>query len=238
MKNFVKITKSGVGTSIQDSGRFGYRQYGVPISGMADSYFASCANALVGNELNQPVIEIPLAGPNLFFECSTRSVALVGKIRIKQISKNGNVTSPEPWRAFRVEAGDIVELSGTNSTAYLSIQGGLELQAIMNSFSTYERAKLGGLNGTWLNTNDTIPLRPITVPQGLCAVQPFAHETGPLRVIPGPQEFLFKQDSLYKFVTNPYTVSKQWDRMAQVLDLLDPFDWLSYWHWHGLLKGR
>ncbi|MCE2717183.1 MAG: biotin-dependent carboxyltransferase family protein [Alphaproteobacteria bacterium] len=226
MKNFVKITKSGVGNSIQDSGRFGYRQYGVPISGMADSYFASCANALVGNELNQPVIEIPLAGPNLFFECSTRSVALVGKIRIKQISKNGNVTSPQPWKAFRVEAGDIVELSGTNGTAYLSIQGGLELQAIMNSCSTYERAKLGGLNGTWLNINDTIPLRPITTPQGLCADLPFAHETGPLRVIPGPQEFLFKQDSLYKFVTNPYTVSKQWDRMGIRLDG-EPLEHLS-----------
>lgn len=80
MKNFVKITKSGVGNSIQDSGRFGYRQYGVPISGMADSYFASCANALVGNELNQPVIEIPLAGPNLFLNAQLEVLLWSGKL--------------------------------------------------------------------------------------------------------------------------------------------------------------
>lgn len=226
MKNFVKITKSGVGNSIQDRGRFGYRQYGVPISGMADSYFASCANALVGNDLNMPVIEIPLIGPNLFFECSTRSVALVGNIRIKQISKNGDVISQVPWKSFKVEAGDMVELSGTSGTAYLSIQGGLEVEPIMKSCSTYERAKLGGLKGTWLNINDTIPLRPVSVLQGFFADQPFEHETGPLRVIPGPQEFLFKQNSLYKFVTTPYIVSKEWDRMGIRLDG-EPLEYLS-----------
>ncbi|MCD6084485.1 MAG: hypothetical protein J7J20_02965 [Desulfurococcales archaeon] len=43
--------------SVQDSGREGYRSIGVPVSGTLDRLSATYANALVGNCLNEAVIE-------------------------------------------------------------------------------------------------------------------------------------------------------------------------------------
>ena len=227
MMNYLKILKSGAGNSIQDSGRFGYRKFGVPVSGVADYYYAKCANALVGNELDEPLIEIPIMGPTLQVHCSNRSFALVGEIRIKKISKNRKIEIQDPWKAFIVEPDDIIELSGTKGTAYLAVQGGIKIKPIMKSYSTYQRAKLGGLNGTWLEDNDVIPLHPTDGPKGFFSEQSFNHEPGPFRIIPGPQEFLFQQESLYQFVTTKYTVSNQWDRMGirlegQLLKHLSP----------------
>lgn len=207
------VVKPGAANSIQDNGRFGYRRYGVPISGISDPYYASCANSLVGNPANAPLIEIPLMGPHLSFVCDPRTIALVGDIK-GNLLRAGIKSPVEPWKAISIQREDILELSGTSGTSYLAIQGSFDIKPVMQSYATYERAKLGGLNGGWLRVGDAITLNPIETIIGYYSKTLFNHELGPISVIPGPQEFAFTQSSLYAFVTTEFTVSKQWDRMG------------------------
>ena len=58
----VEIIKSGLYTTIQDLGRFGYENYGVPISGSMDQTSSILSNKLLGNNNNDAVMEITMTG--------------------------------------------------------------------------------------------------------------------------------------------------------------------------------
>ena len=63
----IKVLKSGFYTTVQDTGRFGYRTYGVPVSGAMDSYSSQFANALLGNKSEDALLEITMTGSKLQF---------------------------------------------------------------------------------------------------------------------------------------------------------------------------
>lgn len=97
----VKVIEKGLLASIQDRGRFGYANIGVPQSGAMDRYSAKIANLLVGNEEFKAVMEITLLGPLLEFT-ENAFVVLVGieaNIRL-----NGSKISL--LKPFKVKKGD------------------------------------------------------------------------------------------------------------------------------------
>src|SRR3990172_121865 len=67
----IEVLHPGALTTIQDLGRTGYEQYGIPRSGPLDPFLARIANRLVGNPRDAAVIEFALTGPSLRFvrEC-------------------------------------------------------------------------------------------------------------------------------------------------------------------------
>jgi allophanate hydrolase subunit 2 len=67
----IKVLQTGFYSTIQDFGRFGYQDYGVPYSGVMDTQAATIANALLGNHENDAVLEMTMTGPKLQFECDT-----------------------------------------------------------------------------------------------------------------------------------------------------------------------
>ena len=56
----IKVIEPGLYSSIQDHGRFGYRNIGVPYSGFMDHESAGIANKIVGNNESEPLIEITI----------------------------------------------------------------------------------------------------------------------------------------------------------------------------------
>ena len=54
----IKVLDPGLYSTIQDNGRYGYRNIGVPYSGFMDKESATIANKIVGNELNECLLEI------------------------------------------------------------------------------------------------------------------------------------------------------------------------------------
>ena len=46
----IEVIKPGLATSVQDAGRPGYYNIGIPLSGALDQYALRAANLLVGNE--------------------------------------------------------------------------------------------------------------------------------------------------------------------------------------------
>lgn len=81
----VKVLNSGFYSTIQDLGRFGFFDYGVPYSGVMDSYASKIANALLGNDENCAVLEIIHPSIKLKFEVNTL-ICLVGANMIPKLN--------------------------------------------------------------------------------------------------------------------------------------------------------
>jgi antagonist of KipI len=54
----LQITRASILDTVQDQGRFGFQHQGINPGGVMDGFAASLANALLGKDLNAPVIEM------------------------------------------------------------------------------------------------------------------------------------------------------------------------------------
>jgi len=99
----IKVLKSGFFTTIQDTGRFGFRDKGVPISGVMDYKATAKANFLLENEEDAAVLEITMTGPTLSFEDNTY-ITLAGA----SLSATINNQPIENYKVYKINKGDIL----------------------------------------------------------------------------------------------------------------------------------
>ena len=64
----IVVRRSGMFTTVQDGGRWGYQHFGVPVAGPMDYLSHRLSNHLVGNEAIAAALEVTLQGPELLFE--------------------------------------------------------------------------------------------------------------------------------------------------------------------------
>jgi len=150
----ITILKPGIFSSIQDLGRWGLQQFGIPISGAMDEYAARRANILCGNEEYEPVLEITLHGAEIMFN-EAACISLTGSgsmIYLNGIEIQYN-------RLVKLDAFSTLKFkpSATGCRSYLAIQGGLDIKKEMGSYSTFAASCIGGINGQPLKTGDIIP---------------------------------------------------------------------------------
>ncbi len=131
----VKVLKTGLYTTIQDLGRHGYQEFGVPYSGAMDMYSAKVANALLGNEAHKAVMEITMSGPTLEFHCDTY-ICISGA----QMSPMLNTLDIGMNRPVRVKRGDVLSFGKltTGFRSYLALLGGFKTEIFMESRSMYQ----------------------------------------------------------------------------------------------------
>lgn len=218
MTALFEVTNSGLGNSIQDLGRFGYRRLGMPVAGATDPMLMSCANALVGNNLHQAVLEIPLSGPHLQLVAGDVQIALAGTIRGKLKGSDGSVKELKTFRSYCMSTGDVLELGASTGTAYLAISGGIDCPLVLKSYSTYTRASIGGINGRNLQVGDrfhasSISLDGVKDRQG----EPWVYSQDPIRMISGPQDDAFTDEVRSTLVNSSYQVLQGTDRMGMRL---------------------
>jgi biotin-dependent carboxylase-like uncharacterized protein len=131
----VEILKAGLFDTIQDFGRFGVQEFGVPYSGAMDLYSAQVSNALVGNSKSDAVIEMTIIGPQLKFYCAAE-IALSGA----DLSPKLNSNSIQMNTRICVNQSDILTFGRPKygSRTYLAVKGGFQTEYVMNSFSMYK----------------------------------------------------------------------------------------------------
>ncbi|BAO77640.1 biotin-dependent carboxyltransferase family protein [Winogradskyella sp. PG-2] len=131
----LKVLKSGFYTSIQDKGRFGQRNYGVPVSGVMDSYSSQFANAIIGNSKEAAVIEITMTGPSLQFLKPT-IIAISGA----NIQPQLNNVDVEMNLCISIKANDILSFGRlkTGFRAYLAVKDGFQSPLVLGSRSMYK----------------------------------------------------------------------------------------------------
>ncbi len=219
-KGFI-VRNQGFLTTIQDSGRYQYQAFGVPVSGAMDMYSLSLANILVDNDIDEAVLEATMLGPTIEFT-EDNIIAITGANLMPSI--NGIDISMNT--AFLCHKGDILSFKGvkSGSRAYIAFSGGLDVPKVMGSKSTYIKAGIGGYKGRKLEKNDEIGFenpklsianlahRKISVKEK--SDNQMSKESLKLRVVMGPQENYFTENGIKSFLSSTYTVSNEFDRMG------------------------
>lgn len=212
----IRIANPGLLTTIQDYGRIGYEQYGIPQSGVMDRYSMEISNILAGNPMGEGVLEITMTGPVIEFQ-SPVVFALAGADMRPRL--NGNEI--EMYKTISASKGDILEFStpAAGCRLYMAVSGGFDVKRVMESKSTYLRGGFGGFNGRALIKEDVlyindvdlsnIPIR--RVPSDMI---PGYKKDTVLRVIMGPEEDYFTLEGINTFLNSKYTLTNEWDRMG------------------------
>lgn len=217
MKDIV-IINPGLYTTVQDRGRWGYQEYGMPVTGAMDDYSLRLANILVGNDEYDAVLETTLNGPEISFNTDVVA-AVTGANMVPRV--NG-YTVPM-WRSLKLSKGDVLsfEMAREGTRGYIAFAGGLDIPAVMGSRSTYVRGAIGGYEGRKLKSNDEIDLRDKNLPIEQLAGRiippqyiPHYEDSCIIRVIPGPQDDYFTEESIEKFFSSEYEITKEADRMG------------------------
>lgn len=213
----INVLNPGLQTTVQDRGRIGYYEIGMPPSGAMDKYSYEVANLLVGNEENAAVLEITYMGPTLAFEQDTVIAATGGQIPPKI---NGQ---PIPmWEAVSVKAGDELSFDFVKQGArvYLAVAGGIDVPPIMESRSTYTLCGIGGFEGRALAQGDTLRIGndirkqlPVgtRIPDELIPQFGKSHE---IRVVIGLCSYRLTEESKQSFLSQEWTVTTEANRVG------------------------
>lgn len=215
------VKNPGLLTTIQDAGRIGFGQYGIPSAGAMDILSLQLANILVGNDRYEAAIEITFMGPEIEFDEN-----LIISITGADISPSINGKEIEMHSTVYVNKGDVLKFGTLKNgcRAYLAVSGGFDLPEIMNSKSTYLRGKLGGVEGRKLKIGDFLSvnrdkgykhLGVRKIPKDFI---PAFNNQYIVRVIMGPEDDRFTEEGTQTFLNNEYTLSNQCDRMGYRLN--------------------
>lgn len=214
----MEIITAGFYTTVQDEGRYGYQQFGMPVSGAMDLYSMHLANILVGNEWGTEVLEATVMAPKVRFTESNIFAVTGAEVRV---SLSGMPL--ESSRAYLAQAGDVLEITPAQKGCriYIAIAGGFSLPKVMGSKSTYVKGKIGGLEGRPLRAGDSLSFaNPVTELPNLAyrkapvSYLPELEGCRTIRLILGPQDNCFSQTGIETVFHGEYTVSNDSDRMG------------------------
>jgi KipI family sensor histidine kinase inhibitor len=208
------VLKPGLLTTIQDLGRWGSQDRGVPVAGPMDVVSHRLANAAVGNSPDAATLEITLLGPELRFEQD--AVFAIGGADLQPALDNRAVFRN---RATQARRGEVLRFLGVRggARAYFAVSGGLASPPVLGSRATHVLSVMGGLEGRPLKAGDRIPLgKPTGTFAARAVPPPMPRQPRParLRVLPGPQDDFFDEDGLERLQSAVFTVSSQSNRMA------------------------
>jgi len=214
-----EVIQPGPLTTVQDLGRYGYQQYGVPVSGAMDNYALRVANLLVGNNEGEACLEITLLGLQLRALKDTL-VTITGADLSPTLNK-----SPLPmWEAVMVGCGDTISFPWPKRgcRSYLAVAGGIDVPKVMGSCSTHVKSRMGGLEGRPLHAGDRLKssqAQPAILVRRLPPQYvPEYRDQSELRVILGPQDDYFTEEGIHTFLRSEYTISIKADRMGYRLE--------------------
>lgn len=212
----LEILAPGVQTLVQDSGRPGYGDLGVPRSGAADVQAMRQANQLVGNDDSAAVLEVLYGGLELTVR-QTSVLAVTGAETELLIAAPGQqersnmafsgtgaaaealaeetLRSVPPRAPFWIFPGERLTMAGAGQgiRSYVAVSGGLAAEAVLGSCAT---DTLSGLGPAPVQAGDTFAL--VGAPSGFVGIADVARTALPqpeepalLRFVPGPRDDWF-----------------------------------------------
>lgn len=215
----IRVIKPGVLTTVQDSGRIGHGRFGFNPSGVMDRRAYRLANYLVGNYTDEAVLEMTMLGGSFVF-LESEYFAITGA----DMGATLEGLEVPMYQTVFARAGDTLSFSAAKSGVYtyIAFAGGLDVPQVLGSRSTNLKCAMGGFAGRKLRSGDILPfcapldhlgdLRMQKLP-----VENYASHTAALRVVLGPQDDYFTAQGLADFLSAPYTITENADRMGYKL---------------------
>ena len=206
----IEVLLPGI-TSIQDAGRRGFEQFGMPRSGALDPFLARLANKLVGNKVDAPLLEFALVGPTLILHKSCSAALTSFNCRY---SMNGKPV-PE-FEAFSVAPGSTLRFEGMDGWfGYLAFSCAIECEKILGSASAYVS---GGI-GKRLMQRQQLILGPESERRYSISKEELGlNKENPLHILEATHTTLFTDHARKLISESEYTISPQSDRMGIRLD--------------------
>jgi biotin-dependent carboxylase-like uncharacterized protein len=190
--NEVGVVRAGPLTTVQDRGRPGLAQLGVPPSGAADRGALDLGNRIVGNEPGAAALEATLLGPALHF-------AEQALVVVTGAEADATVSGRPLARGLPVQvpAGGRLELGRCRDgvRAYISVRGGFAVKPTLGSRS---HDLLTGLGPPPLRDGDVLPVGPEPTRRPDPWARVIAVPAGEPRlfVVPGPRDDWFPPEAL------------------------------------------
>jgi biotin-dependent carboxylase-like uncharacterized protein len=202
----IEVLTPGI-TTIQDAGRKGLEQFGMPRSGALDPFLARLANRIAGNHLDAPLLEFALLGPTLRFlqPCSFVVAAFSSRYLL-------NEKLVAEFELINVTAGSVLRFQQMEGWfGYLAFTGGIQAEKILGSASTYVPGKIGKR----IAAKDQINLHAQTQPKFFSkAGFEFPKASNILKILDATHTNLFHTSSKKLICENEYTILAQSDRMG------------------------
>ena len=227
-KPIIHIEQCGFLTTLQDTGRTNYLQFGVSKGGAMDMHAAQLANTLIGNETSAAVLEITQS-PHRFRFMQDTLVAFTGGGLQPQLQE----TLLPVNQPLVIPAGETIvckqQLPGFR--LYMAVAGGFKADTFLNSYSTDLLVKAGGYEGRPLRKGDilkqhkelsVLQQRLLNVLKAGATVE-IHHETASItnniiRVLQGVEWNYLDDTSTQLFSQASFTIGPQSSRMGYRLN--------------------
>ena len=215
----IRVIRSGLNTTFQDGGRPDLYHIGIPFSGAMDYRNYQITNKLVGNNLNDAVLEFALQGPRLEINENNINCVVTGNVNFT-IKKNSKVYDGECYKTFVLNDGDEIDIICTNNSVYgyFSISGGFKLEKIWNSYSTHLRSNVGPNKGKKIADDDNLQINKTSTTYNQKRVNYLNNRIEFIRVLRGTNFEYFSKESQKLFFKCKYEVSNITDRMGMRLN--------------------
>jgi len=214
----LKVLKAGFYTTVQDSGRFCYRNKGVPVSGVMDEMSVFKINSLLENEESSAVLEITMTGPTLIFEKETY-MALGGA----EMSATLNDLPIQNYKVYLIEIGDMLSFGRLEKgfRSYLGVKGGFTTKEMLGSRSFYK--PITKYNRVIDNDMVSYEAQEVFLPKiSEIKVDSFLDNLV-LEVSKGPEFDILSDKQLEDIFSKTFTVAHENNRMAyQLTETISP----------------
>jgi len=206
----IKVIQPGLFTTIQDGGRHGFRNIGIPTSGFMDQESAWAANKLVNNNKYESLLEITLTGPTLIFNCNC-VISITGG----DFNPLINNLPVKMYQSINVSSGDILKLNNTinGARSYIAISGGLNVKSLFGSKSFFSNIS----DSYHLKKGDEIKVSKKSESQILKWDKLKFNLNRFMKVFKGPEYDLLSTNSKKKLFKNEFTINTN-NRMAYNLE--------------------
>ena len=214
---YFEILRSGINTTIQDSGRNHMFHEGIAVSGVIDHRNYKLSNKLVNNNLNEAVLEFAYQGPLLKLKNCKINFSITGDVIFKIIKKNLKAQEGRCYKNYILEEDDQLDIISTKNTAYgyLSISGGFKIEKLWDSYSINTKAKIGPNNGKKYSIGDKIPIKNLNLQKiKRMELKYFESSDNVIRVIKATNFDYFSKEAQNSFFSQEFSVSKLADRMG------------------------
>lgn len=211
----IKILHPGFFNTIQDKGRVGFAEFGVPISGAMDSFSADLANHILNNSLENALLEITFGGCSLQFLENTiiciSGADFLAMLNDTKVSLNTQV---------EIRKNDVLTFGKRifGSYAYLAVTGGFQSEIKLKSRSFFQNIT----NEHLLKKGDLLPISSINKEYSIsnASIKFSKHhfESKEIYCYKGPEfEMLtdFQQKALFE---KSFTISKEINRIGYKLN--------------------
>ncbi len=217
---FFEVLRPGINTTFQDKGRFHMQHFGITPGGCMDLDLFSVANALVGNSLEEGVLEFAYQGPLLKLMKGKTKIAITGNVLFQIIKSNQEIITGECNRTYKLIEGDQVDILATKKSAYgyMALEGGFDIKPFCKSVSILSRAQIGPNKGKIIKINDKIDIKIESKNKKNFSIKVQKENKKKIRVLKGSQFDYFSKESQKVFLSKEYTISNLTDRMGMRLE--------------------